>query len=283
MIFFKRVKHTIAIPACLFLLSILIPAHLFAQGDLMIYPKRINFENLKRAQDLSLINNGKDTARYVISVVQIRMKADGRFETINEPDSGQHFADKNFRFFPRAVILAPNESQTVRIQLIKTSELTAGEYRSHLYFRAEKEQKPLGQRIAEKKNNSIEISIVPVFGISIPIIVRVGESTTKVEIVEKEIKTIKNGKPTLNIQINRSGNMSVYGDISVEHLSTSGKLTKVGLIQGVAIYAPTPSRNFQIPLDNSKGITFNTGKLQINYFEPSGNKIKFAETELLLN
>jgi len=110
MIFFKRVQYKIAIPSFLFLLSILAPVHLFAQGDLMIYPKRIIFENLKRAQELSLLNNGKDTARYVISVVQISMKADGSFQTISEPDSGQNFADKNFRFFPRAVVLAPNES-----------------------------------------------------------------------------------------------------------------------------------------------------------------------------
>ena len=249
----------------------------------MIYPKRIIFENLKRAQELSLLNNGKDTARYVISVVQISMKADGSFQTITEPDSGQNFADKNFRFFPRAVVLAPNESQTVKVQLIRTNELTTGEYRSHLYFRAQKEQKPLGQEIADKKPTSIAISIVPVFGVSIPVIFRIGESTTKVEIMEKAVKLVKNEKPTLNIKINRTGNRSVYGDISVEHISPSGKQTKVGLIKGVAIYTPTPSRDFQIPLDGSKGITFNSGKLHISYFEPTGDKIMLAETELFLN
>lgn len=249
----------------------------------MIYPKRIIFENSKRAQELSLLNNGNDTARYVISVVQIRMKENGSFQTITEPDSGQHFADKNFRFFPRTVVLAPHESQTVRLQLIKTNELTAAEYRSHLYFRAQEEQKPLGQMGPEKQPSSIEISIVPVFGISIPVIIRVGESTTHVEIAEKNISTLKDVKPSLNIKVSRTGNMSVYGDIAVEYTSSTGKRYKVGLIQGVAIYSPTPSRYFQIPLDNSKGLTFNTGKLHIVYADQTGNQTKFAEKELILH
>ena len=45
-----------------------------AQGDLRVYPKRIVFEGAKKSQELNLANSGKDTARYVLSVVQIRMK-----------------------------------------------------------------------------------------------------------------------------------------------------------------------------------------------------------------
>ena len=46
-----------------------------AQGDLLLYPKRIVFDGSTRSQTLSLVNNGSDTARYVISVVQIRMES----------------------------------------------------------------------------------------------------------------------------------------------------------------------------------------------------------------
>src|SRR6188768_1919382 len=63
-----------------------------AQGDLLLYPKRIVFEGSIRYQTLNLANSGKDSVRYLISVVQGRMNADGSFETISQPDSGQHFA-----------------------------------------------------------------------------------------------------------------------------------------------------------------------------------------------
>ena len=152
----------------------------FAQGDLLLYPKRIIFEGSKKSQTLNVANTGKDTVRYLISVVQMRMKEDGSFETISQPDSAQHFADKNFRFFPRNVILGPNESQTVKMQLINTDQLQPGEYRSHLYFRAEPEKRPLGEESSVKDSSSISVKLVAVFGISIPIIIRAGESTTKV-------------------------------------------------------------------------------------------------------
>jgi hypothetical protein len=245
----------------------LLPAHLFAQGNLMIYPKRLVFQNLKGAQELSLLNNGKDTARYVLSVVQIRMKPDGNFQVITEPDSGQRFADKNFRFFPRAVVLSPGESQMVKVQLIRTAELSDGEYRSHLYVRAQKEEKASGQVDSSVRPSTIAISIVPVFGLSIPIIIKVGEDTTKVDIVEGSIKMLKNSLTVLNLKLIRTGNMSVYGDFLVEHISTAGKRTRVGLMQGLAIYAPTPLRSFQIPLDNTKAIVYNKGKLHISFSE----------------
>jgi hypothetical protein len=282
MIFFKKEHLPKFNLKWLFLGIIFLPSHLFAQGNLMIYPKRLVFQNLKRTQELSLLNNGKDTARYVLSVVQIRMKPDGSFQTITQPDSGQRFADKNFRFFPRAVVLAPGESQMVKVQLIKTTELSDGEYRSHLYVRAQKEEKPLGQVNTNVKPSSIAISIVPVFGLSIPIIIKVGESTTKVNIIEGSIKMLKNSNSSLSLKLVRSGNMSVYGDFLVEYISTTGKRTIVGTMQGVAVYSPTPFRAFEIPLDKTKGIIYNRGKLHVSFSEQSGNRLTLADTELAL-
>ena len=78
-----------------FLLStFLIPGSVFSQGDLLITPRRVVFEGSKRSMDLNLANTGKDTAVYSISLIQIRMKEDGGFETITEPDPGQRFADR---------------------------------------------------------------------------------------------------------------------------------------------------------------------------------------------
>ena len=71
----------------------------FAQGDLLITPKRVVFDGSKRVMELNLANIGKDTARYSISLVQYRMTEDGNFEEITVPDPGQNFADKYIRFF----------------------------------------------------------------------------------------------------------------------------------------------------------------------------------------
>ncbi|HEX8313587.1 MAG TPA: hypothetical protein VF609_01260, partial [Flavisolibacter sp.] len=224
-----------------------------AQGDLLVTPKRVVFEGSKRSEELNLANIGKDTATFVISFIQIRMKNDGAFEKISEPDSGQLFADKNIRFFPRTVTLAPNEAQTVKVQITKTAQLAAGEYRSHLYFRAVPKEKPLGEKQPEK-DSSISVRLVPVFGISMPVIIRVGESTADVGFSGTSLELTKDQAPSLKLTLNRTGNMSVYGDLSVNHISSEGKTTPIGSVKGLAVYTPNASRQFRLLLNNTAGI-----------------------------
>ena len=63
-----------------FIVCILCTTTSTAQGDLMLFPKRIIFDGSKKTQEINIANSGKDTARYILSVVQIRMKEDGSFE-----------------------------------------------------------------------------------------------------------------------------------------------------------------------------------------------------------
>jgi hypothetical protein len=254
-----------------------------AQGDLLLFPKRIVFEGSKKSQTLNLANSGKDTVRYLISVVQVRMKEDGGFETISQPDSGQQFADKYFRFFPRNVVLAPNEAQSVKIQLINTAALEPGEYRSHMYLRAEPDKKPLGEEEMRKDSAAISVQLVAVFGISIPVIVRKGESTTKVSISGGSFQLNKDSIPSLKLTFNRTGNMSAYGDISVDHISLQGKVTRIGTAKGMALYAPNPLRHFNLLLDKNAGADYHKGRLRIAYTtQPDAKSLKIAESELPL-
>jgi len=256
---------------------------LCAQGDLLLYPKRIVFEGSKKSQTLNVANTGKDTVRYLISVVQMRMKEDGSFESINNPDSAQKFADKYFRFFPRNVVLGPNESQTVKMQLINTAQLAAGEYRSHLYFRAEPEKKPLGEETTVKDTSAISVKLVAVFGISIPVIIRLGESSTRVTISNASFQLKGDSIPSLKLSFARNGNMSAYGDISVDHISIQGKVTQVAIAKGMALYTPNLLRHFTLQLDKSRSIDYKKGRLRITYTTPAdAQSVKIAETELAL-
>src|SRR3954451_16837434 len=83
--------------------SLFFSSSIIAQGNLLVTPKRLIFDATKRSAELNLVNIGKDTATYLISFTQNRMKDDGSFENISSPDPGQNFADKNLRFFPRTV------------------------------------------------------------------------------------------------------------------------------------------------------------------------------------
>lgn len=262
--------------------SILPISTLKAQGDLMFYPKRVVFDGSKRSQNLSIANNGNDTARYVISVIQIRMNEDGLFQTIMAPDPGQHFADKNFRFFPRTVVLPPHEAQTIKIQLYHFGNLAPGEYRSHLYFRAEEEKKPLDKEKPGTESKSISINIQPVYGVSIPVIIRVGEADAQVQLSKISCKYERDSMPTLQLNLDRSGTMSVYGDLFVHHISEEGKEQLVGQVKGIAVYAPNSTRRIRLGLDKTKGIDYTKGALHVVYKDHGGNVVKIAQQQIYL-
>lgn len=253
-----------------------------AQGDLMLFPKRIVFDGSKKTQEINLANSGKDTARYILSVVQIRMKEDGSFENITEPDPGQNFADKYFRIFPRNVVLPPNEAQTVKVQLINTGEMQPGEYRSHLYVRAEEEKKPLGEEESPKNLKNIAVVIKAVFGMSIPVIIRSGENTSKVSISNLSFIQEKETPAAVKFTFNRDGNMSVYGDVSVDYISPEGKVIRVGNANGLSVYTPTNKRNFSLALNNLAGVDLHKGSLVVNYKYAAANNNMKAESKITL-
>lgn len=266
------------------LLNTVLSLQAIAQGNLLITPVRVIFEGQKKMQELNLANTGQDSAKYLVSFMEIRMNEDGTFDNINEPDSGQNFASKNLRYFPRTVILAPGEAQMVKIQLTKASQLTPGEYRSHIYFRAVPNEKPLGEKPVIKDSSAISVKLIPVFGITIPVIIRIGTSNTKVSI--DDLSLDYSFPYRLNMTFNRTGNFSVYGDITVNYVSPQGKITPVANVNGLAIYTPNALRHFHLNLDNNqKNIDYHKGKLQVIFTEKTGTTAttELAQIELQLH
>lgn len=265
------------------LISFLSTINMSAQGDLLITPRRVVFDGTKRVMELNLANTGKDTAKYNVSIIQYRMNEDGSFEEITVPDPGQNFADKNIRFFPRTVTLGPNEAQSVKMQVTNTDQLAPGEYRSHVYFRAVPKEVALGQADTKKDSTAVSIKLVPIFGITIPVIIRVGASTTKVTLSDLKMSYLNDTTTHLEIKFNRTGNMSIYGDIKVMHVSPSGKETPVATVSGIAVYTPNAARRFTVELDSKAHVDLHKGSIKVTYFAQSDTRPeKYAETELKL-
>jgi len=271
--------------AGLILIQVFFPSIVKAQGDLLITPRRVVLDARKRSMDLSLANIGKDTATYTISFVEIRMTEAGTFETITEPDEGQRFASPYLRFFPRSVTLSPDEVQTIKIQATRTRELETGEYRSHIYFRAVPKEKPLGEEVSVQQDpSSISIKLIPVFGITIPVIIRAGEGSAAVNLSDLHLRFEQDTIPRLGFTFNRTGDFSVYGDIAVDHISPDGKTVRVGIANGIAVYTPNTKRTFEFNLMNLPEVNYRQGKILVTFSAPSDVRPeKYAEAELMLN
>lgn len=252
-----------------------------AQGDLVISPTRVMFEGNKQKEELNLVNMGKDSAIYSISFVQYNMKEDGNYVIIEKPDSGQMFADPYLRIFPRKVMLAPGESQVIMLQCRRKPNMLAGEYRSHLYFRSEQNYKPLGMNNSATDTTQISVQIIPVFGISIPVIIRSGNVNVSATLTDLKLEILQDTMQCLNLTINRIGNCSIDGCIIIKYITTQGTSYEIGAVKGVKVYTNLNKRNIVIKLNNTSGKTLSNGKLKVQYVSNEENKpVVYAEGEM---
>jgi hypothetical protein len=278
--FIQRISRPALFLTVLFGLACLLPAIASAQGNLLITPQRLVFDGKKRNLQMTLANNGLEAATYNISFKEYIMNEDGSFREVTEPEPGQNFASDHLRFFPRSVTLPPGDSQIVKIQLSSTKKLEEGEYRSHIYFRGVPNAKPMGEE-EEIDTTAVTIQLIPVFGITVPVIFRVGETSAEVNIKELALNMVEN-KPNLQMLITRTGNQSVYGDIKVNHVAPDGTVSRAGIVRGMAVYTPNKKRPFSFELMN-KDLDYSSGKLIVKYISVSDLKTyTLAESELLL-
>ena len=253
----------------LFFFSTFILAESFSQSDLLINPYRVVFEDGKQIEEISVANTGQDTARYVMSFVQYKMNEYGTLQQITEPEEGQYFADRLVRMFPRSVLLPPREAQTVRLQVRAPSGTQEGEYRSHLYFRSVRDQRQNEERTSA--DTTLGIRLTPIYGITIPVIVRLGDLELNVEVDSVGLDWSEGEVPHLRFKATRSGNKSSFGNIEITYTGEQNEEIRVANLRGIALYTPNNKRYFSIPLTtDDPRVNYNTGKLKVRYYTSGG-------------
>lgn len=245
-----------------------------AQGDLLVFPKRLEFESTtNRFQNITINNIAKEAVTYSVSFINIKMGEDGSFTPIEVPEKDQFFATPFLRCYPRTITLQPKESQIIKVQLVKTAEMKEGEYRSHLYFRALPKTEALAPvKEIKTEDNGLGIKLTAIYGITIPIIIKVGKSNTEVSLGNLQVLKEKDGE-YLKLDINRKGNMSVFGDIIVNYISPSGASTIIANVKGIAVYTPGTLRKAKIKLDVEKEINFSEGAIEVIFSKQDGGTL----------
>ncbi len=240
----------------------------FAQGSLMVNPKRIVLDDRKRVDNVTLFNSGDDTTSFTISLLHYAMQEDGSFKEL--PDSVTTYAstycDSVIRFFPAQVTLPPHESQAIHVRFLKPMNLTSGEYRSHMYFRSLDRAQAIEQKVQDTSLHTISMELHPIFGISIPIIVRAGSSPATVTIDSVTVSAIDTGgNGTISAQLHRAGNESCYGSFIVKYRDAGGSETQVGLVKGIAVYVPLAMRRVAMAFKMPTGTDATTGSFRLEY------------------
>ena len=269
-----------------FLLAVLALAAAAARADepppsiagttLLVAPTRVVLEGRTRSAALTLFNTGDAPAVYRLSLIHMRMTERGALEIEQgAPAPDERIADDLVRFSPRQVSLAAHETQTVRVQVRIPADLADGEYRSHLLFRVV----PNGPRDAgQGPEGAFSIRLTPLVAVSIPVIVRRGETSAKADLSGARLVD-EGGSRAVEVRLDRAGNRSLYGDLDVAWRPASGPSVSVGRALGVAVYVPNSSRIFRVPLAaGARPLT--RGRLSVSFRDSAAKEKVVAGTFL---
>lgn len=171
-------------------------------------------------------------------------------------------------------MIPPGASQVVRLLLRKKKDLPPGEYRSHLYFQSvppERSGEDIEVLAGDEKK--IGVTLIPIFGLTIPVIVRHGQLTATADIVNPtlDVSPGPDHSHSLSYQILRTGNRSLFGDIRVIWDSPAGaENLEVARVNGIAVFTPNQSRTLTQTLSLPEGVDLTKGTLHIQYAAPGG-------------
>jgi P pilus assembly chaperone PapD len=245
-------------------------------GDLLVAPTRIVLDG-RRGTEIILNNIGEQPATYRISIEFRRMKPDGMLAEVTEPSPREKAAADMVVYAPRRVTLPPNQPQAIRIAARAPQGLPDGEYRIHMLFRAVPQPTPVAPASGEK-TKGVQLQLIPIYGVTSPVIVRLGNLQAKAGIANVQLET-KDGAPAIGLDLSRSGTRSTFGDVRV---FKAGVKDPIAIAKGVAVYTDVGQRHVTIPLDEKyEGAA--AGPVTVQYVETyDDGSDTIAETRAVL-
>jgi P pilus assembly chaperone PapD len=249
------------------------PAHA-GIGDLLVAPTRIVLDG-HRGTEIILNNIGEEEATYRVSVELRRMTKAGDLEDVTAPSAEELAAQAMILYAPRRVTLPVRQPQAIRISARAPEGLADGEYRVHLLFRAVPPPRPIAQSGEVK---GVAISLTPIYGVTIPVIVRLGNLSAKAGIADVHIAKL-DGKPAIALELSRSGDRSTFGEVRV---FKPGVVDPIAIQRGVAIYKEVEGRTVTIPVSDKYAGAL-SGPVTVQYIESAeeGGRT-LAETQAVL-
>jgi hypothetical protein len=269
-LFRKFATLALALPA----LMLAAPAARAGVGDLLVAPTRVVLDG-QRGTEVILNNIGDDVATYRVTAELRRMTPEGNLVDVTDPNAGEKAAQEMLLYAPRRITLPPNQPQAIRLTARAPEGLPDGEYRVHMLFRAIPPARP---QVAPQKIDGVAFQLRPIYGVTIPIIIRLGHLEAKAAIANVR-KVTADGKPAIALDLSRTGDRSTFGAVKI---FKAGVADPIAVVNGIAVYTEVGQRSVTIPIDPAK-LASASGPVTVQYVEPTDTgPVTLAETTAVL-
>ena len=239
-----------------------------------VTPLRVLFDGRVRSTTVFLSNRTPVANSYRIELVNRRMLSDGNIVPAEEVMPGEFFADELISFSPRRVTIAPHAAQTIRLLVRRPRGDFPDdvEFRTHMSIRSIPPTPRLEdlenlERILEEERIAVQPKVT--VETVIPILIRFGDPEAQIRITNPSFvaQDPMTGYPTLTVDLERSGERSVYGDLEVFHTPINGEEERLFVTRGLAVYSPLDTRTKEIRLKDADPARLTSGTLRVRYTE----------------
>ncbi len=226
-------------------------------ADLNLSPKRLVLDAQTRSATVYVFNQGGTSGYYSVDLVDEIMLADGRIKKVSDLASDPSAAEKIAKLksardlmlvTPRRIWLAPHESQTVRIRAHPPLDAAPGEYRTHLVITAlppEETGLVADQVGTPGQTKALSVRVLALYSLAIPVIYRQGQIDAQGQI-KNITSSVQDGHALLEMDLERDGAASLYGDIVVRSGGRNGPV--VGEVNGIGVYPELGQLRLKVPL-----------------------------------
>jgi hypothetical protein len=218
-----------------------------------------------RSQELTIVNGTDRVQTYRLRMEDRRVTETGEFEVVTDP-AAPFIASGMLRLSARQFTVQPQESATVRVLLRKPGTLASGEYRSHLIVT---ELPVLGEpTIDTNTGDGIAIRITPIFAISIPILVRQGELSSRLTISDVVRRPVESNPAldVINLKLTTQGNRSMFVDLKIV-AARQRRGDPIFINKAVAVYTPVNARALTLSLNAAQAARVRAGGVVLQYQE----------------
>lgn len=238
----------------IFTIGSLLPS--ISNANLLISPTRLLFNENSTSEEILLINSSSETRSYRIEWKELVALPHGGYREFSQDELNQASGlSRIVRVSPKQVTLEPNQRQTIRLKLRRSSGLEQGEYRSHLSFIALPSQK--------KNDGDDSLGINVLISYTMPIIYRVGSVNVTPEITNISLVNNKEtGITNIKVDLFHDDLFSTHGRLVANWTPFSGSTRQVGLLNGYNFYPEVKNATTQFPWKDFK---LEPGTLEVRY------------------
>ena len=221
--------------------------------------KRIVFDDTRSTDTLTVVNDSATPQTYAMGWTRYRMGGErGALQRIpdNENIEGVRWADAMISFEPQGFTLPPGGKQEVRLTLAPQAALEDGEYRAHVLISTT-------TAIPAEEMKQATAAGYMTSNISLPLFVHRGHLTAEAQMSDvTKTKTAKGDG--LQLTLKRTGNTSLYGDVSFTCTGgTEALLLKT--VRGIAVYTEVDERRMHVRLDVPEARREDCNSMYIEY------------------